>query len=59
MDRVMMVGDGQNDISTMRAAGVAVAMGNAEPAVHAVAAHRVRHVDEGGLADAFALALSM
>lgn len=59
MEQVMMVGDGENDVSTMRAVGVAVAMGNAEPAVHAAAQYRVAHVDAGGLVQALTLALSL
>jgi Cof subfamily protein (haloacid dehalogenase superfamily) len=55
LDRVMMVGDGNNDLGVMRAVGVAVAMGNAEPEVFAVAHHVVGHVDAGGLVEALAL----
>lgn len=58
-DAVMMVGDSENDLAAMRAAGVAVAMGNAEPMVAAVAHHRVGHVDRGGLAEALELAISL
>lgn len=57
MARVMMVGDGLNDVSALEAVGVPVAMGNAEPAAHAAAQHHVADVDRGGLAEAFALAL--
>lgn len=59
MSQVMMVGDGDNDVSAMRAVGTAVAMGNAEPAVLAAAHHRVAHVDEAGLVQALALALTL
>lgn len=59
MQQVMMVGDGENDVTAMRAVGVAVAMGNAEPAVHAAAQHRVGHVDAGGLVEAITLARSL
>lgn len=57
MARVMMVGDGLNDVSALEAVGVPVAMGNAEPAARAAARHVVAAVDAGGLAAAFALAL--
>ncbi len=58
LERVMMVGDGQNDVSTMRIVGVPVAMGNAEPAVLAAARYTVGDVDDDGLMEAFALAES-
>jgi Cof subfamily protein (haloacid dehalogenase superfamily) len=57
LDRVMFVGDGQNDIGAMEAAGLSVAMGNAEPEVRAIARHQVAGVDEGGLVEALELAL--
>lgn len=56
LERVMMVGDGLNDVGAMRAVGHPVAMDNAEPEVHAVARHRVGHVDRGGLVEALELA---
>jgi Cof subfamily protein (haloacid dehalogenase superfamily) len=59
LERVMMVGDGQNDIGAMRAVGVPVAMANAEPEVRAAARHVVGHVDEQGLVDALELAESV
>ena len=55
LDRVMMVGDSANDISTMRIVGMAVAMGNAEPAVRRVATTHVATVDADGLVEALAL----
>lgn len=57
VDEVMFVGDGNNDLAAMRGVGYPVAMANAEPAVHAIARHTVKHVDESGLVDAFGLAL--
>jgi len=61
LDRVMFVGDGANDAAAMAAVGAAggcpVAMGNAEPAAHAVARHVVGDVEAGGLAEAMNLAL--
>ena len=59
LERVMMVGDGANDVAAMRVAGVAVAMGNAEEEALAVAAHVVAHVDAGGLAEALELAATL
>jgi hydroxymethylpyrimidine pyrophosphatase-like HAD family hydrolase len=56
---VMFVGDGHNDVAVMRDVGYPVAMGNAEPEVRGVARHTVGHVDEGGLAEALALALTI
>lgn len=57
LERVMFVGDGENDIGAMRAVGYSVAMANADPAVLAAARHSVGHVDEAGLIDALSLAL--
>jgi Cof subfamily protein (haloacid dehalogenase superfamily) len=56
VERAMMVGDGANDATAMRAVGFPVAMGNAEPEALAAARTVVRHVDELGLVDALALA---
>jgi Cof subfamily protein (haloacid dehalogenase superfamily) len=55
LERVMMVGDSANDLSTMRIVGMPVAMGNAEPAVRDLATTHVATVDEDGLAEALAL----
>ncbi|HEX8273067.1 MAG TPA: Cof-type HAD-IIB family hydrolase [Longimicrobiaceae bacterium] len=59
LEGVMMVGDGLNDVGVMRAVGHPVAMGNAEPEVHAVARHAVGHVDQGGLVEALELAMCL
>jgi HAD superfamily hydrolase (TIGR01484 family) len=59
LDRVMMIGDGANDVTAMRVVGLAVAMGNAEPVAKAAAQHEVSDVDRGGLAEALALALTL
>ena len=59
LERVMMVGDGANDVTAMRAVGFAVAMGNAEPVAKAAARYEVSHVDRGGLVEALALALTL
>lgn len=55
LSRVMMIGDSENDLPALQIAGVAVAMGNAEPEVLATAHHTVDHVDEGGLLEALAM----
>ena len=59
LERVMMVGDGANDVPVMRIVGAAVAMGNAEPAAVEAARHRVGDVDAGGLVEALELALTL
>ena len=59
IDQVMMVGDSENDLSALVVAGVAIAMGNAEPSVKAIASHTVGDVDRGGLAEALELAMSI
>jgi Cof subfamily protein (haloacid dehalogenase superfamily) len=47
---MIAVGDGQNDISMIRYAGLGVAMGNAQPSVKAAADFVTRSNDEDGLA---------
>jgi Cof subfamily protein (haloacid dehalogenase superfamily) len=56
LERVMMVGDGGNDLRAMRIVGFPVAMGNAEAEIRAAARHHVAHVDRGGLIEALDLA---
>lgn len=51
-DEVIAVGDGDNDISLLSAAGLAVAMGNAPDPVKAVADYITLDVEESGLAAA-------
>jgi Cof subfamily protein (haloacid dehalogenase superfamily) len=57
LNDVMFVGDGMNDAAAMRIVGFPVAMGNADPALRALARYQVDDVDAGGLADAITLAL--
>jgi len=59
LDEVMMIGDGSNDIGAMKAVGFPVAMGNSEPEVHRVARMTVGHVDNGGLEEALAAAVTL
>jgi Cof subfamily protein (haloacid dehalogenase superfamily) len=59
LERVMMVGDGANDVEVMGIVGHPVAMGNAEPEVFALARHHVSHVDRGGLIEALDLAAEL
>ena len=49
-ERVMAVGDSENDIPMLQAAGFAVAMGNATPALKAVADWIAPTLDEEGAA---------
>ena len=59
LDRVMFVGDGWNDAPALRLVGYPVAMENAEPEAREIARHFVGHVDDGGLAEALDLAVSL
>jgi hypothetical protein len=59
LDRVMMVGDGANDVPVMQIVGAPVAMGNAEPAARDAARYHVGDVDRGGLLEALALAVTL
>ncbi len=51
-DRVMAVGDGLNDRTMLEAAGIAVAMGNAHPAIKALADFVTDDCDHDGAAKA-------
>lgn len=57
--RAMMVGDGHNDVEAVRSVGHGTAMGNAEPAVKAVARHHVADVEADGLAEALDLSATL
>ena len=46
-------GDGGNDISILRTAGIGVAMGNAADDVKAEADYVTTHIDDNGIANAF------
>lgn len=59
LGQVMMVGDGENDVSAMRVVGHPVAMGNADPPARAAARYTVGDVDAGGLREAVELALAL
>jgi Cof subfamily protein (haloacid dehalogenase superfamily) len=54
---VAMIGDAENDLEAMDAAGLAIAMGNASREVKSRAGAVVRDVDAGGLAEAIRLAM--
>ena len=52
MQRVMAVGDGLNDMTMLRAAGIRVAMGNAHPDLKAIATYITDDCDHDGAAKA-------
>jgi Cof subfamily protein (haloacid dehalogenase superfamily) len=49
-ERVLAIGDGNNDIPMLRWAGYAVAMGNAKPAVKEIAHYVAPPIEQNGLA---------
>lgn len=52
LENVCMIGDGQNDLEAIQAAGLGIAMGNSEPQILQVADYVTDHVREDGLAKA-------
>lgn len=58
IEQVMMVGDGQNDVSALSVAGFPVAMGNAHPDAIAVSLVQVADVEDDGVAEALDLAIA-
>lgn len=50
---IAAIGDGENDISLLQAAGMGIAMGNAMPALLQHAAYTTRSNDDDGVAHAF------
>ncbi len=59
IDRVMMIGDGLNDLPAIEAVGHPVAMGNAEDEVKAAANHVVAHVEADGVVEALELSTTL
>lgn len=51
-EHVLAIGDGENDTDMLRAAGIGVAVGNADARLKAVADHVVASNDEDGVAEA-------
>jgi Cof subfamily protein (haloacid dehalogenase superfamily) len=51
-DQVAAIGDGDNDLTLLCAAGLPIAMGNATPGLKALATHVVGTVEEDGVAEA-------
>jgi hypothetical protein len=59
MSDVMMVGDGQNDVSAMQVVGHPVAMGNAHGEAMAASRYQVADVENDGVAEALDLAIGL
>jgi Cof subfamily protein (haloacid dehalogenase superfamily) len=59
LENVMFVGDGDNDVIAMKRVGFPVAMSNASSDARAAGKFHVGSVDDGAVAEAFALAMKM
>jgi Cof subfamily protein (haloacid dehalogenase superfamily) len=59
IDRVMMIGDGLNDLPAITAVGHPVAMGNATTEVKDASHHHVASVEHDGVAEALRLSASL
>lgn len=59
IDRVMMIGDGLNDLAAITAVGHPVAMANAAPEVKDASQHQVASVEHDGVAEALRLSATL
>jgi Cof subfamily protein (haloacid dehalogenase superfamily) len=59
IDRVMMIGDGLNDLPAITAVGHPVAMANAAPEVRNACRHQVASVEHDGVAEALRLSATL
>jgi Cof subfamily protein (haloacid dehalogenase superfamily) len=59
LTETMFIGDGDNDVTPMRCVGFPVAMSNASSDARAAAKFHVGNVEDGAVAEAFALAMKL